>query len=264
MKQMLTVVSYRLPALGPRTHSTPVAVQREDVLDLLARGAQAVEVLPPAQYAEAHLPGAINLPLAALDAESAAQLDPARPIITYCSHAESDLSARAAWRLLSLGFNQVYRYASGKADRLAHGLPVDGLQGASATAGSLARPEVPTCQLDDRVGGLRPLVADERWDACVVVNDERVVLGTLSRRALEGDPSATAEACMQAGPPTVRVDANLERLCEALHRAGASSVLVTTPAGQLVGLLYRADLDDFLRRAAAGESGAAAASSPAR
>jgi hypothetical protein len=69
---------------------------------------------------------------------------------------------------------------------------------------------------------------------------------------------------MQAGPPTVRADANLEKLAQALHRAGAGSVLVTTPAGQLVGLLCRADLDDFLQQAAAGERRPAATSSPAQ
>jgi rhodanese-related sulfurtransferase len=45
---------------------------------------QLVEVLPAAEYADEHLPGAINLPLKQLDATTAARLDPARPVIVYC------------------------------------------------------------------------------------------------------------------------------------------------------------------------------------
>jgi rhodanese-related sulfurtransferase len=52
---------------------------------LLAEGAQLVEVLPAAEYAEDHLPGAINLPLKKLDARSAATtLDAKRAVVVYC------------------------------------------------------------------------------------------------------------------------------------------------------------------------------------
>jgi rhodanese-related sulfurtransferase len=51
---------------------------------LLAESAQLVEVLPREEYEELHLPGAIHLPLKALDAESAQQLDPGRDVVVYC------------------------------------------------------------------------------------------------------------------------------------------------------------------------------------
>ncbi len=51
---------------------------------LIAEQAQLVEVLPPAEYAEAHLPGAINIPLKQLDSHSAAGLDRHQPIVVYC------------------------------------------------------------------------------------------------------------------------------------------------------------------------------------
>ncbi len=51
---------------------------------LLDGGAQLVEVLPPAEYAEEHLPLAVNIPLKMLSAESAAQLDRSRPVVVYC------------------------------------------------------------------------------------------------------------------------------------------------------------------------------------
>lgn len=60
------------------------AIDRDEVQQLLAAGAQLVEVLPQAEYQEEHLPGAINIPLKQLDRETAAQLDRGRPVIVYC------------------------------------------------------------------------------------------------------------------------------------------------------------------------------------
>lgn len=62
----------------------PTTIDHNELRRLAAEGAQLVEVLPPAEYAELHLPGAINLPLKELNADSARRLDPARPVIVYC------------------------------------------------------------------------------------------------------------------------------------------------------------------------------------
>jgi rhodanese-related sulfurtransferase len=51
---------------------------------LIGEQAQLVEVLPAAEYAETHLPGAINIPLKQLDRHSTAELDRSRPIVVYC------------------------------------------------------------------------------------------------------------------------------------------------------------------------------------
>jgi rhodanese-related sulfurtransferase len=60
------------------------AIDAHRLRELLATGAQLVEVLPEAEYDEEHLPGAINIPLKSLDASSARQLDPARAVVVYC------------------------------------------------------------------------------------------------------------------------------------------------------------------------------------
>jgi rhodanese-related sulfurtransferase len=57
---------------------------RRDVQALLDRGAQLVEVLPPDEYDEEHLPGAISLPLRKLEKEAKRRLDPGKPVIVYC------------------------------------------------------------------------------------------------------------------------------------------------------------------------------------
>lgn len=62
----------------------PIVIMREDVRALLARGARLVDVMSPAEYAEAHLPGAINIFIKTLDAASTAQLRRDRAVIVYC------------------------------------------------------------------------------------------------------------------------------------------------------------------------------------
>ena len=56
----------------------------EELQRRLADGAQLVEVLPEPEYADAHLPGAVNLPLKHLDAGSTRILDRERPAVVYC------------------------------------------------------------------------------------------------------------------------------------------------------------------------------------
>jgi rhodanese-related sulfurtransferase len=62
----------------------PKAIDRDDLRRLVSAGAQLVEVLPAEEYAEDHLPGAISIPLAHIDAESVKVLDKNRAVITYC------------------------------------------------------------------------------------------------------------------------------------------------------------------------------------
>jgi rhodanese-related sulfurtransferase len=51
---------------------------------LTADGAQLVEVLPEGGYSDMHLPGAINLPLKKLTAQTAGALDRERAVVVYC------------------------------------------------------------------------------------------------------------------------------------------------------------------------------------
>ena len=50
----------------------------------MEQGAQLVEVLPPAEYDEEHLPGAINIPLKTLGPKTISGLDLSHPVIVYC------------------------------------------------------------------------------------------------------------------------------------------------------------------------------------
>ena len=59
-------------------------IEHAQLRELLDAGAQLVEVLPEAEYAEEHLPGAISIPLKTLDAETTAGLDKRNPVVVYC------------------------------------------------------------------------------------------------------------------------------------------------------------------------------------
>jgi rhodanese-related sulfurtransferase len=62
----------------------PTQIDREGVRKLLDAGAQLVEVLPSSEYAEDHLPGAVNIPLREIDQRADAELNRRRPIVVYC------------------------------------------------------------------------------------------------------------------------------------------------------------------------------------
>ena len=62
----------------------PERVDRERVRELMAAGAQVIEVLPREEYEEQHLPGAIHVPLRRIEKEAGEVLDRFRPIVVYC------------------------------------------------------------------------------------------------------------------------------------------------------------------------------------
>ena len=62
----------------------PTSINRHRLRELMDNGGQLVEVLPTDEYAEEHIPGAVNIPLKELDAHSTARLDASRPVAVYC------------------------------------------------------------------------------------------------------------------------------------------------------------------------------------
>jgi 3-mercaptopyruvate sulfurtransferase SseA len=60
-------------------------VDRHETQEMLKKeGAQLVDVLSSKEYEVEHLPGALNIPLKALNRDSTQRLDPGRPVIVYC------------------------------------------------------------------------------------------------------------------------------------------------------------------------------------
>jgi CBS domain-containing protein len=131
----------------------------------------------------------------------------------------------------------------GKADWFASGLPKEGRQASLPTIGDAARRDVPTCAPAEKVENAWDRVRAAGWDACVVVNKERVVLGLLREKEISTDPGATVERVMHSGPTTFRPNVPVGKMAERMRERGARTVLVTTSDGRLVGLLYRDDAE---------------------
>jgi rhodanese-related sulfurtransferase len=62
----------------------PVRVDTQEVRELLAAGARAVDVLPAPTFQEEHLPGAVSLPLEFFDPAQVADWDRDHPVVVYC------------------------------------------------------------------------------------------------------------------------------------------------------------------------------------
>ncbi|HYT79507.1 MAG TPA: CBS domain-containing protein [Actinomycetota bacterium] len=151
------------------------------------------------------------------------------------------MSPRAAWRLESFGFTQVYDYDAGKLDWIAAGLPSEGRDAERPRAGDVARKDVPTCSLDERIGDVRERVRAVDWDACVVVNEERIVLGLLRHEQLETGNDEPVEQVMRPGPSTFRPHVAIEEMATFMIDHDVASSPITTSDGRLVGVLLRAD-----------------------
>ena len=65
----------------------PKRADLADLQRLLDEGLQLVDVLAPEVYADEHLPGAVNIPLKTLNAETVRWLDRRTPVAVYCHDA---------------------------------------------------------------------------------------------------------------------------------------------------------------------------------
>jgi Mg/Co/Ni transporter MgtE len=142
-----------------------------------------------------------------------------------------------------MGFSDVYDFHAGKKSWGSYGLPREGTNVPERTAGDVAHPDVPTCTLDERLAEVRQRVLAAGWDTCVVVNEQRVVVGSLGRKILAGNDEVSIAARISPGPSTVRPSIGADALLERIHARNLTNYLVTTPDGRLVGLGRRDDLD---------------------
>jgi predicted transcriptional regulator len=151
------------------------------------------------------------------------------------------MAPRAAARLETLGFTDVYEYKAGKLDWMAAGLPTEGENSLHPRAGDAARKDVPVCRLTDRLGDVSERVKAAGWDAAVVVNEDRVVLGLLRSKELAKDADLRIEDAMRPGPSTSRPYVSLHEMAHHMEEHNLDNAPVTTSDGKLVGLLYKVD-----------------------
>lgn len=105
----------------------PTPISRDELALRLRLGVPLtlVEALGPDWWADAHLPGAVNVPASMVE-QLAPQLlpDPYRPLVVYASRSCAEAGPAAA-ALEALGYRHVHVYEAGKEDWIEAGLPVD-------------------------------------------------------------------------------------------------------------------------------------------
>jgi hypothetical protein len=137
----------------------------------------------------------------------------------------------------------VYDYVEGKVDWLAYQRPVEGERAGEARAGQYARDDVVTCTAQDHVGRVRELVGSSPYPFALVKSPEGVLLGRLRASMLDCDPGLRAEDVMEPGPWTVRPHRSPDAILHELVKRDLRWAIVTTPAGELIGVAARSELE---------------------
>ena len=126
---------------------------------------------------------------------------------------------------------------------MAAGLPIEGEAAGRPTAATVAHRDVPTCRLDESLRDVRARVRGAGWNACVVVNEARIVLGLLRAAELGREEDVTIESAMRPGPSTLRPNIEIDEVAAFMAEHDLPNTPVTTSVGELVGLLVREDAE---------------------
>ena len=132
---------------------------------------------------------------------------------------------------------------------MAAGLPTEGTNALQPRAGDTSHKDVPTCGLKDRLGDVREKVQAQGWDAAVVVNETRVVLGLLRSKELALAADLLIEHAMRPGPSTFRPYVSLHEMAHFMIDHKLENAPITTSDGRLVGLLLQKDVVEAMKKA---------------
>ena len=110
--------------LGPAPRPAPLSLERLE--SLVKSGAPVIDTRSAAEFAAAHLPGAINIPHTEVrDLAPALLPDKDAAIVVYCANLPCPNSGVATRVLGKLGYTNVREYAEGKDDWREAGLPLE-------------------------------------------------------------------------------------------------------------------------------------------
>jgi CBS domain-containing protein len=152
------------------------------------------------------------------------------------------MSPRAACRLETLGFTDVYDYVDGKVDWLAHNLPTEGARADAPTAGSRLRHDVPTAHPDETIAAVRARVDASPYRFALVLAADRTLLGRLRHAVLAADSDTAAHEVMEPGPSTLRPHQALTDVESRLRDHHLTYAIITNPEGHLLGIVHSNDL----------------------
>jgi predicted transcriptional regulator len=95
--------------------------------------------------------------------------------------------------------------------------------------------------MDEPMDEVRERVRAAGWDACVVVNEERVVFGLMREKELAKGAGGPVERVMRPGPSTFRPNVPIEEMAAYMVEHDLVSSPITSSDGRLIGLLLRDD-----------------------
>lgn len=121
-------------------------------------------------------------------------------------------------------------------------MPTEGTLAQRPRLVDVVRRDVPTCTLGERLSDVRDRASAAGWDACVVISQDRVVLGLLRAKELHADPDLLVERAMRPGPSTYRPNVTIEEMRRTMTERNLDSSPVTTSDGKLVGLVRKQDV----------------------
>ena len=151
-------------------------------------------------------------------------------------------------RLEMLGFQAIFDYVAAKADWLAHNLPTEGTAAGTLRAGGHVRKDAVTCRVTDLLADVRGRVEASPYDFALVVNEQGILLGRLRPSVLAQAGNQPIEDMMEPGPSTTRADTTLEAAGKRMHDHNLHYLIISSPEGELYGVLLRDDVDRVLNR----------------
>lgn len=103
-------------------------ITRDELIKMMNSGKKftLIDVLPKDSYFREHIQGAISLPLDDIEEKAAKVLKKDDLIVTYCASFQCQASAKAADKLLSMGYSNVLDYKGGLKDYREAKLPMEG------------------------------------------------------------------------------------------------------------------------------------------
>jgi len=115
-------------------------------------------------------------------------------------------------------------------------------------AGQVLKPVPATCRDAALSGDVRQVLRSASF--CIVVNEHGIVLGRVRPKDLPPEDDARVTDFMQLGPSTVQRREELSGLVQRMQDKGVATILVTTPKGELLGMVDRGDAERLLADAA--------------
>jgi predicted transcriptional regulator len=141
----------------------------------------------------------------------------------------------------------VYDYTAGKVDWLVRRRAVEGTRASEPTVGDLSRDDAITCRLSDRTAQVGERVTGSAYPFALVLSEGRVLLGRVATDVLEAHPDQSVEEVMEPGPSTVRPHKTAAGVADDLRHRDLRWGIVTTPEGELIGVVSRAELEAAVR-----------------